>query len=286
MTPKKRHIRKNRSKSATSARRLQWRRAISRILAVIAAAITIPMAALGCILTHDLITQGSFAKIDRVVISGTDRLSRQDIIRQAAIPAALNLLGVNLRVVRERLMVHPWIAEASVARQFPDHLIIHIREQQPTAQVAIDDQWYLANADGDIFAVREESQPDVPKITGMTYADLDADGRLPAVVWQAVLAATRHYAASLESAVRLITYDRNIGVSVQAAQRFGAIRLGMPPTANAFALADRVAAFLSSSGRGNRFAAIDMSNPNRVVVAPSPVAEGREEIHEESKHAV
>lgn len=285
----KRSVRKNTSKAATSARRLRWRTAASRALSIVAAAICIPTVALGCILAHDLITQGAYTRIRSTDISGTQRLSRQDIIRQAAIPEALNLLGVNIEVVRRRLMAHPWIAEASVSRRFPDRLRIHIREQQPVAQVAIADQWYLANAAGAFFVAGQAPQPDLPVLSGITTADLTAEGRLPDALWRTVMAVIAHFATtenlSRSAAVKRITYDRDTGVSIQATPQLGTIRLGLTPIADALVTAERIAAYLSSSGHATGLATIDMRNPNRIVVAPLPMGERREETHEENKHA-
>ncbi|MFH1980783.1 MAG: FtsQ-type POTRA domain-containing protein [Pseudomonadota bacterium] len=289
MTREKRHIRKNTSKTATSARQLRWRTAAGRILTVVAIAATLPTVALGCILAHDLITQGAYTRIRHTEISGTHRLSHQDIIRQAAIPEALNLLGVNLRVIRQRLMAHPWIAEASVSRHFPDRLVIHIREQQPVAQVVMEDQWYLANAAGTFFIAGENLQPGIPVVTGITTADLDTDGRLPGAIWQTLMTAIRYDApngnGSRGALETHIAYDRDIGVSVLATPLLGTIHLGTPPAADAFVLAERIAAYLSLSGYATGFSAIDMRNPNRIVVAPSPMAERREKTHEENKNA-
>ncbi len=289
MIRKKRSARQNQHKAAAMARRQRWRRAAARALAVAATAVVVPLAALVCIMAHDLVTQGSFCAIDRMEITGNTRLSRQEILRQADIHEALNLLGVNIRVVRERLMAHPWIAEASVARHFPDRLVIAVLEEVPFAQFDIRGRWYLANAAGVLFVSDKDPEPGVPIVTGVSPVDLDIHGRPPVVLRQTVATARGHFSMdgnpATETGLRKIAYDPDIGIVVHATPRLGAIRLGIPPAEDAFTLAEQIAATLSSSGHANTLAAIDITNPNRIVVMPGPLPEHREDNHEESQDA-
>jgi hypothetical protein len=246
MTRVKRTARKNTRKAATQARRERWRAALSRTAAVVAAAVVVPLTAVGCIAVHDLVTQGSFYRIRQLTVSGNARLSREAVLRQAAIPAALNLLGVNIRVVRERLLAHPWIAEASVARHFPDRLTLHIREESAAVQLALADRWYMANAAGAVFAASKTPEPGVPVVTGVAVTDLDDRGRLPEALWQTVAAAKTHFDAggphAPAAALTAIAYDPDIGMKIRAAPWLGVIHVGIPPTEGAFQLAEDIAA--------------------------------------------
>jgi cell division protein FtsQ len=71
------------------------------------------------ILVHDVITQCDYFKAKSLKIEGGQRLSRNQIIEAARVKKGMNVLAVNLAMVRKRLLAHPWIAEAEVRREIP-----------------------------------------------------------------------------------------------------------------------------------------------------------------------
>jgi len=110
------------------------------------------------------------------------------------------------------------------------------------------------------------------------------------VVLRQTITAARGYFSkggnpATETGLRKIAYDPDIGIVIHAAPRLGAIRMGIPPVEDAFTRVEHIAAILSSSGHAITLAAIDITNPNRIVVMPGPLTEHREDNHEESEHA-
>ncbi|MDP4978978.1 MAG: FtsQ-type POTRA domain-containing protein, partial [Desulfobacterales bacterium] len=83
------------------------------------------------ILVHDILTQCDYFKISRLTIEGAQRLTEKEIAQQAQVGKGVNILAVNLSLVRKRLLAHPWIAEAGVSREIPSGLSNRIKEHTP-----------------------------------------------------------------------------------------------------------------------------------------------------------
>ena len=84
-----------------------------------------------------------YFNLQHVDVTGTQRLSRDEVIEAAEIEAGINLLTVNLRAIPKRLKRHPWIRSASVYRRFPGQLILEIEERTPRAILAAEKLYYV-----------------------------------------------------------------------------------------------------------------------------------------------
>ena len=121
------------------------------------------------ILIHDVITQCDYFKAQSLKIKGMQRLSAKQIAQQARVMKGMNVMAVNLSMVRKRLKAHPWIAEAEVRREIPSGLYIHIKEHAPLAIVELDRK-YIINEQGQVFKEWTPSDPDtLPRISGLNW---------------------------------------------------------------------------------------------------------------------
>jgi len=110
----------------------------------------------------------------RVVVSGNDRLSPEQVLAVAGVNHGPNVLTLNLRDLSQRLSEHPWIESAAVSRELPDRLMVEIKERQPAAVVAMGAR-YLVDAKGEIFKRVDSNEIyDLPTITGLAREDLDS----------------------------------------------------------------------------------------------------------------
>ena len=118
------------------------------------------------ILAHDLITQCDYFRAQSLKIEGMQRLTGKQIVQQARVSKGVNVMAVNLSMVRKRLKAHPWIAEAEVRREIPSGLYIRIKEQVPLAIVDLDRK-YIINEHGQVFKEWTASDPDtLPLVSG------------------------------------------------------------------------------------------------------------------------
>lgn len=86
--------------------------------------------------------------VEQVVVHGQSRLTRDEVMRLAAVNPSATLLRLDTRSVAGRLTSSPWIAAASVRRVFPATLSIDISERSPGALVYVGKTPWLVASDG------------------------------------------------------------------------------------------------------------------------------------------
>ena len=90
-------------------------------------------------------------RLREVRVSGTTRLTPADVQKLAAVPLGENIFRVNLVRVSTRLRANPIIREATVTRDLPAALDVHIQERVPAFQVITAARTYLADAGGTVY---------------------------------------------------------------------------------------------------------------------------------------
>ena len=73
--------------------------------------------------------------IERVSISGTDRLDRRVVLSLLDLPEDRSLLSVDLSSLERKVETHPAVASASVGRVLPHTLTVIVVERKPAALV-------------------------------------------------------------------------------------------------------------------------------------------------------
>lgn len=180
------------------------------------------------LLCYNGVTSWEIFDAKAVEVSGNRRLPEATVREQAGISAGENILAVNLGRCRRRLLAHPWIAEAEIYREIPNRIRMEIKEHECLAVIDLGRR-FLIDPEGAIFSEDSgESEPDVPLITGLDYADLDLGDGLASPAFRAVLemlSMGRQNALSLSNQqIREIRVDRDMGLTLTF--RTGA---GAPP---------------------------------------------------------
>lgn len=238
------------------------------------------------VLGHDLIVQWPALRCEELRVEGCERLSEAEVLSQAGMALGDNLLGLNLGLARRRLLAHPWIAEAEIAREIPSGLRVRIREERCLAVVDLGTR-FLVNPEGSIFKELGTDEPiDAPVITGLAVTDLGVAGGAVSPLWQATLDLLRLIPASggalsLERIGRIHT-DREMGLVVHlgaAAPEAGVsvVRLGLGGFGEKLRRWEQVLARWQDLGGSPGFQAVDLQNPERVIVTPSMEASGNDQ---------
>ena len=71
--------------------------------------------------------------IQRVAISGTNRIDRRAILSLLDLPEDCSLLSADLPGLKRKVEAHPWVASASVGRVLPHTLTVIVAERRPAA---------------------------------------------------------------------------------------------------------------------------------------------------------
>ena len=234
------------------------------------------------ILVYDLATQCAYFAAQQITIEGTQRLTPELVTRQARIHLGDNILGVNLSLVRKRLLAHPWIAEAEVRREIPSRLIIRIKEQNALALIDVG-QKFLINRQGQIFKAWDPTDPaDLPVVSGLDISDLAVWGQpqpsekstaqAPSASFQAVMQVLQlglQQGSILPNRlVRQIKVDRQIGLTLFAFDGVKAINLGYSDYPGKYHMLANLFSYLKRQSNILDFDRIDLNNLERVVVHP------------------
>ncbi len=286
------------SKNAFTSQALKWQDRNYVILAFffkIGVSIFI-IGAMGVIFIfgYNYLTQCHYFKTPKVDISGTQLLSPSLTLTIAQIKASVNVLGVNLKRTRKLLLSNPWISEATVTRQIPSVLRIHITEHKPFAilDLAISEQSdkYIMNERGKIFKKWNSSDnqiiaAELPIIKGLDYSDLDVSGQPSGVQFNAVMEMLRRgqkaNAFIPNKEIKKIALDKEVGLTFYtnalfsdkaidkaADVKINAVRIGYEDYTAKLAKLKQLIHHLRRKYDVVEFDLIDMANLSRITARP------------------
>ncbi|HET9933265.1 MAG TPA: FtsQ-type POTRA domain-containing protein [Polyangiaceae bacterium] len=114
--------------------------------------------------------------VKNLIVSGSTRFHEAEVREIAGIQAGSNLFSLDPRVVEQRLLQNPWIAQARVNRKLPSTLEVELKQRDATAIAAVGERLYLASKEGEPFKQVEGSDPiDLPVVTGLHAENLQRD---------------------------------------------------------------------------------------------------------------
>jgi cell division protein FtsQ len=99
----------------------------------------------------------SWLALDRVQVTGTERLQRAQVVAAVGVPTGTPLGRIDTAEVEDRLSALPPVAEVAVRRDWPGTLEVTVTERVPAAAVAVDGGVQLLDRTGVPFAT--EPQP-------------------------------------------------------------------------------------------------------------------------------
>ncbi|MCX5836944.1 MAG: FtsQ-type POTRA domain-containing protein [Deltaproteobacteria bacterium] len=150
-------------------------REIGRAVLLTGAIVFITAALLiGC----DWILRSSDLRIRETVVKGCQELTEKEILTLASVRAPSNILTINRDAVARRIRANPWVQEVFVGREFPDRLVIVVRERKAVALLDRSEGLFLVDGEGTPFKKLETGEEsDLPVLTGCVRGDI-IDGAL------------------------------------------------------------------------------------------------------------
>jgi len=100
--------------------------------------------------------------VDRIVVSGNERLSKGEVIAVLSGLRGESLLFTNLDAWRTRLLASPWVKDAALRRSLPATIEVAVLERSPVGVARMNGELYLVDERGVIIDQ-----------FGPQYADLD-----------------------------------------------------------------------------------------------------------------
>lgn len=187
--------------------------------------------ALGRLVERHVRTSPAFA-VRSIELEGHVRLGREEILDTAGLALGRNVFDVTPQEAEERLLGHPWIAEAHVRRRLPGSYEIQIRERRAVALLALGDV-YLVAEDGTVFKRVEDGDPiDLPVITGVERERFTRDRAFrTSVLLEAVALLHDYRGAGLErrEPIAELHVEPDDGLSLYVGDDATYVRLGHGP---------------------------------------------------------
>jgi cell division protein FtsQ len=264
------HIRKNYYKGTSTKRRVKIFQHFIFCFEIVSVVAILNVISFVFILAHDFITQCNYFRADNIVIRGAHRLSNQQILEQANINKGINILSVNLSIIRKRLLAHSWIAKAEVRRELPDIITIGIKEHEPLAILDLGRR-FLININGEVFKEWTATDPDVlPIVSGLQFSDLNVSGEPRSTSFNEVMEVLRlgREPDSIlpNRRIRKILVDRQTGITLYAFDRARIINLGYYDYLDKYERLESVLFYLKKKRCFPDFNSIDLNYQDRIVV--------------------
>jgi cell division protein FtsQ len=267
---KKKQVRKNRFRKDRRKRRqkILARLVVGlKLVAVVAAMVGISAL---FVAGYAAVTHTDYFRTNAIDVQGLARLTRSAVLAQAKIQKGDNLMALNLSLVRKRLLAHPWIAAAYVAREIPGTIRIAITEHQAMAVLDLGRK-FLIDTHGRVFKEYAAEDPrDLPLVTGLAYSDISL-GDAPLSPMMAAVVKVLQISRSCKSAIvysqiQNVHIDPEMGVILRVWKDQHRIKLGFADFGIKFRRIGKLLPYLKHSSQWCRFESIDANNPDRIVV--------------------
>lgn len=214
---------------------------------------------------YDWIVRSPYLAVRETVVRGCQELTEKDILTLAAIRPSPNILALNPDAITRRIRANPWIREVFVGREFPDRLVIVVRERKAVALLQREGAFYLLDSEGEPFKKLEPGdEANLPVLTGFVNGGRTND----ALVKQSI-ALLNYLAGSKETpaigAVSEVHGNETFGLSLFTDTGL-CLQLGFDGFENKFQRLTPVMADLDRKNRKVGFLHIDLSDPAKINV--------------------
>lgn len=116
--------------------------------------------------------------VSEILVEGTRRLSREDVLGAAGIVPGANIFQVDAAEAERTLAATPWVESVKVERRLPGRVRIRLVEREPVALASLGGKLLLVSEDGTPFKELGAGDPaDFPLVTGLSLAELGRDRR-------------------------------------------------------------------------------------------------------------
>jgi cell division protein FtsQ len=219
----------------------------------------------GLLIGYDWIIRSPYLAVRETVVRGCKELTEKDILTLAAIRPSPNILALNQDAITRRIRANPWIREVFIGREFPDRLVIVVRERKAVALLQREAGLYLLDSEGEPFKKLEPGdEANLPVLTGFV-----SSGRTNDALVKKSIALLNYLAGSKETpaigAVSEVHGNETFGLSLFTDTGL-CLQLGFDGFENKFQRLTPVMADLDRKNRNIGFLLIDLSDPAKINV--------------------
>jgi cell division protein FtsQ len=237
-------------------------RELGRVVLLTGAIATV---AAGLLIGSDWIIRCPYLAIRETVVRGCKELTEKEILTLAAVRPSANILTVNPEAIARRIRSNPWIGEVFIGREFPDRLVIMVRERTAVALLQREGGLDLIDRDGAPFKKLESGdEANLPVLTGFV-----SGGRINEPLVKQSISLLNYLAGSKVTpaigAVSEVHGNETFGLSVFTDTGL-CLQLGFDGFESKFQRLTPVMADLDRKNLKVGFLLIDLSDPAKVNV--------------------
>jgi len=157
-------------KTSLETRRNRWKRKsnkIAREMVTVSLLLGVVLV-LGVVMvfSYNYVLSSSYFQLEKTIVKGCEQTTEKDVLSLSGLRPAQNILAVSMEGIARKVRANPWVEDVSVVREFPNRLIIEIRERKPVALVKKEDSLFFMDGDGFIFKKLEGESTNLPVLTG------------------------------------------------------------------------------------------------------------------------
>lgn len=115
-----------------------------------------------------LYTKTSFFHISSVEVNGNIKITDEKLVLASGIIIDENIFKINLKMVKENILLHPYVKNAVVKRKLPNKILIEIEERNEIAIINYLGSYIYIDEEGVILNIlSEKSDEEIIEIAGI-----------------------------------------------------------------------------------------------------------------------
>lgn len=126
-----------------------------------------------------VVTQTDIFNVKKISVSGNSEVPKDKIALASGIVMGENIFKLNIKSAKENLLLHPYIKNANIKRDYPDKINIKIDERQEIAFIKHMNTYVYIGFDGLVLDVLDEQKENkVPLLTGIDIENPSIGSRI------------------------------------------------------------------------------------------------------------
>lgn len=178
-----------------------------------------------------LVTRSALLDVDHVRVEGAVHVRPAEVLEAAGIRRGMAMTDVRDRAVAARVRRVPWVAAATVRRDWPNTVVISVREREPVATVrAAGGGWMLVDRTGRVLAPVPTPVDTLVAIEGTPPAGLPGERLVPSAMGALAVAAAIPPERVAQTRVVALLADGTVELRLAPAgpEPGGVVRFGPP----------------------------------------------------------
>ncbi len=94
--------------------------------------------------------------IKEIQVSGTNEIPTEEVIGSSGVTVGQNIFNFNIHDVAEALETIPYVDEVTIRRNYPNRLVIEVREAVPVAYVTVGSTFAVVDKDSKVLEICED----------------------------------------------------------------------------------------------------------------------------------